>query len=168
MLNPHPHTAPAPIRHHFVVDPNSSRPPYIPHHLLGSKAHHRVMHWIDPLKRSAIPKHHIRGVFALGRRPVVLSLNGSADLLVQWMTLPHQLAQHSRPVRRLLLLHQLLGTPDITDPRKTALLSPVGYPCFVHLPTQPFPPVHTHLDQKGKPRLKPKMQKSQLFMHPVI
>src|SRR3970040_329879 len=68
----------------------------------------------------------------------------------------------------LAAAHQLLGTPDITDPRKTALLSPVGYPCFVHLPTQPFPPVHTHLDQKGKPRLKPKMQKSQLFMHPVI
>jgi hypothetical protein len=78
-----------------------------------------------------------------------------------------QLPQHPRPVRTLLLLHQLLCSRDIADPRKTVLLSPIPHPRFVHLPPQPFSPVHTDLYQKGKPRLQAKMQKPQLFVHPV-
>src|SRR2546426_11013073 len=160
MLDPHSHTSTAPIRNHFVVDPHSSRAPHIPHHLLGSKTHHRMMHQprIDPLKGFSIAKHHVGGVLALSRRPVVLPLNRPADLLVKWMTLFDQPSQYPRPVRSLLLFHQLLGSPHIADPRKTVLLSTVGHPRFVHLPPQPFPPVHTDLYQKGKPRLERPLQ----------
>src|SRR3990172_6753617 len=136
VLDPHSLTSPPPIRHHRVIDADSPRPPHVTHHLLGSHMHHCVMNqWgVDPLQRPAIAKHHIAGIFALGCRPVILPLYRSANFLVQRMTPPNQLLQHLRPIRSVLLLHQLLRPPNIGYPRKTVVLLPVGHPLFVHLP----------------------------------
>ena len=138
-------------------------------HLFAAKAHHRMMHqrWINPLQRSTLVKHHVGGVFALGSRPVVVALDGAGDLGAKRMALLHQRVEQARPVRAQLLRHQRLGVSDIGYPWKTVVLSPISNSSSVHLARQPLPSVETDLNQKREPSLKPKMQKTQLFMEPV-
>src|SRR4029434_4930833 len=47
------------------------------------------------------------------------------------------------------------------------MLSWVTQPSSIHLTPQPFSAVQTDLNQKWKPGLKSKMQKTKLLMHPV-
>ncbi len=122
---------------------------------------------INPLKRLTITEHDVGSVFGLGRRPVVLLLDGSVDLSRQRMASSHQRAQKLTPLALVLLIHQRLGTPDISHPRIAVLLSSVAHPGSVHLTPEPLSPVQTHLNEKRKPGLKSKMQKTQLLMHPI-
>src|SRR5258708_16138910 len=122
---------------------------------------------INPLKRLTITEHHVGSVFGLGRRPVVLLLDGGVDLGRQRMASSHQRAQKLTPLALVLLIHQRLGTPDISHPRIAVLLSLVAHPGSVHLTPEPLSPVQTHLNEKRKPSLKSQMQKAQLLMHPI-
>src|SRR4030095_446061 len=130
MLDPHPIAAAAPVGHHFIADPYPARTAPKPQHLFGSKTHHSVMHQrrINPLKRLPVTKHDVGSVFGLGRRPVVLLLDGSVDLSIQRMASSHQRTQKLTPVALVLLIHQRLGTPNIANPRIAVLLSPVAPP----------------------------------------
>src|SRR5437867_9734636 len=83
------------------------------------------------------------------------------------MASPHQRTQKLTPVTLVLLIHQRLGTPDISNPWIAVVLAPILHPGSVHLTPQPFPTVQTDLNQKWKPGLKSKMQKTKLLMHPV-
>src|SRR5262249_13958203 len=82
-----------------------------PQHLLTAKGHHRVMHQggINARKGGPVTKHHIGGVLGLGRRPVVVTLNGTANLSMQRMALFEQRPQKHGPVGAVLLIHQCLG-----------------------------------------------------------
>src|SRR5437870_2632973 len=83
------------------------------------------------------------------------------------MASPHQRTQKLTPVALVLLIHQRLGTPDIANPRIAVLSSLVAHPGSVHLTPEPLPAVQAHLNQKRKPGLKSKMQKTKLVMHPI-
>src|SRR5258705_5327849 len=169
VLDPHPIAATASVGHHLIANPDSSRTPPKSKHLFGAKTHHRVMHQrgINPLKRFSIPKHHVGSVFGLGRRPVIFLPDGSADLGMERMTPLDQGTQKLAPLALMLLIHQRLGTPDISHPRIAVLLSSVAHPGSVHLTPEPLSPVQTHLNEKRKPALQSKMQKTQLLMHPI-
>src|SRR5688572_2945894 len=169
VLDPNPLATAATVAHHFIVNPDPPRTPPKPKHLLGSKTHHGVMHQrgINPLKRCTIPKHHVGGVFGLGRRPVVLLPDGSVDLGRQRMASSNQRIQKLTPLALVLPIHQRLGTPKIANPRIAVLLSAVLHPGSVHLTPEPLSAVQTHLNQKRKPALKPQMQKAQILMHPI-
>src|SRR5438105_3538876 len=169
VLDPHPITAAAPVGHHFIADPYPARTAPKPKHLFGSKTHHSMMHQrrINPFKRLPITKHDVGSVFGLGRRPVVLLPDRSVDLSIQRMASSHQRTQKLTPLALVLLIHQHLGTPNIANPRIAVLLSPVAHPGSVHLTPEPFSTVQTDLNQKWKPSLKSKMQKTKLLMHPV-
>src|SRR5258707_9778098 len=83
------------------------------------------------------------------------------------MASSHQRAQKLTPLALVLLIHQRLGTPDIPNPRIAVVLSLVAHPGSVHLTPEPLSPVQTHLNEKRKPALQSKMQKTQLLMHPI-
>src|SRR5258707_6196995 len=161
VLDPHPIAAAPSVGHHFIANPDPSRTSPKLKHLFGAKTHHRVMHQrgINPLKRLSIPKHHVGSVFGLGRRPVVLLLDGSTDLGMERMTPLDQGTQKLTPLTLVLLIHQRLGSPDIPNPRIAVLFSSVAHPGSVHLTPEPLSPVQTHLNEKRKPSLKPQMQK---------
>src|SRR4030095_14509244 len=169
MLDPHPITAAAPVGHHFIANPYPARTAPKPKHLFGSKTHHGVMYQrgINPLKRLPVTKHDVGSVFGLGCCPVVLLPEGSVDLGIQRMASSHQPTQKLAPVALVLLIHQRLGTRDIANPRTQVLLSLLAQPGSVHRTPQPFSAVQTDLNQKRKPSLKSKMQKTKLLMHPV-
>src|SRR5882672_6707884 len=83
------------------------------------------------------------------------------------MTPLDQGTQELAPLALMLLIHQRLGTPDLSNPRIAVLLSSVAHPGSVHLTPEPLFPVQTHLNEKRKPALQSKMQKTQLLMHPI-
>lgn len=161
VLDPHPIAATASVGYHLIANPNPSRTPPKSKHLFGAKTHHRVMHQrgINSLKRLTITKHDVGGVFGLGRRPVVLLLDGSVDLSRQRMASPHQRTQKLTPLTLVLPIHQRLGSSNIPNPRIAVLFSLVAHPGSVHLTPEPLSPVQTHLNQKRKPGLKSQMQK---------
>src|SRR5258707_14578085 len=83
------------------------------------------------------------------------------------MASSHQRAQKLTPLALVFLTHQRLGTPDTPNPRIAVLFSLVAHPGSVHLTPEPLSPVQTHLNEKRKPALQSKMQKTQLLMHPI-
>src|SRR5262249_54206122 len=120
VLNPYAIRPATPIALH-VLETHLCRAVHKPQHLFTAKGHHRVMHQggINACKGSPVTKHHIGSVLGLGRRPVVVPLNGTANLSVQRMALFEQRPQKHRPVGAVLLIHQRLGAREIVNPRKT-------------------------------------------------
>ena len=168
VLDPYAVRPATPIALH-VLETYLCRAVHKPQHLFTAKGHHGVVHQggINACKSGPVTKHHISCVLGLGRRPVVVTLNGTANLSVQRMALLEQRPQKYGPVGAVLLIHQRLGTRHIANPRKTVVLSLIAKLRLIHLAGQPFSSVETNLNQKRKPALQPKVQKSQLFMHPV-
>ncbi len=89
VLNSHALDTPSPISFNFTLNRRPARMPQKAQHLFTAKAHHRMMHqrWINPLQRSTLAKHYVGGVFALGSRPVVVSLDGPGDFGAKRMAL---------------------------------------------------------------------------------
>ena len=84
------------------------------------------------------------------------------------MQLPGKAIQPFGPGGFQLLLHQLLGFLVIFDPYEAIALLPVFQPVPVHLPGQPFAPVQSHLNIKGKPGLNARVHPSQFRVDLVV
>ena len=77
---------------------------------------------------------------------------------------PTAWVQKRLPLGLALLLHQPLRPLRVFDPFKQLSRRLILDARFVHLVSQPFPPVEADLRQDGKPGLQPPMQKPQLLV----
>jgi hypothetical protein len=94
VLNPYAIGSATPIALH-LLETYLCRTVHKSQYLFTAKRHHRVMHQdgINARKGGSVTKHHIGGVLGLGRRPVVVTLNGTTNLSVPRMALLEQRPQ---------------------------------------------------------------------------
>jgi hypothetical protein len=57
---------------------------------------------------------------------------------------------------------------DILDPSKAVVVAAIANAGLIHLPRQPFPPVHIQVKRKGKPGLQAGTHKAKHRMDEVV
>ena len=135
-----------------------------------AKRRHRVMNEqrVKPCQIVRLAKRNICGPFALVNGPVIVQRKLTKDLFVKRVEPTSDPIQQLRPVGLQLGVHQPLPLLPIGDPREAIVLLLILHSCLIHLPRQPFPPVHANLNRKGKPRSNARIHPSENRVIPIL
>src|SRR5205814_6654091 len=110
---------------------------------------------VKPLQRRRIAEHHVAGILALARAPVIRKRQRAANFLVHGMKVAHQLIAYRRPIGLQLAIKERLSCDYVAERGKAVFLTLVRHTCGIHLPREPLAPVEGDVDEKWKPALEP-------------